>query len=94
MCEYAHATGNSLENLNNYWKVIESGRYLQGGCIWDWVYQNIDLNQMGVGGDDSWGARTHPEYTLPARPDAYHFRITPLPAAGSSIESLVKRSFH
>ncbi len=27
---------------------------------------NIDYKQMGVGGDDSWGARPHPEYTLPA----------------------------
>ena len=25
--------------------------------------------QMGVGGDDSWGARTHPEYLLPAGQD-------------------------
>ena len=24
------------------------------------------LQQMGIGGDDSWGARTHPEYLLPA----------------------------
>ena len=24
------------------------------------------LAQMGVGGDDTWGARTHPEYLLPA----------------------------
>lgn len=27
---------------------------------------NIDYKQMGVGGDDSWGAMTHPEYTLPS----------------------------
>ena len=26
----------------------------------------VALQQMGVGGDDSWGARTHPEYLLPA----------------------------
>ena len=26
----------------------------------------VSLQQMGVGGDDSWGARTHPEYLLPA----------------------------
>ena len=26
----------------------------------------IDYKQMGVGGDDSWGAMTHPEYTLPS----------------------------
>ena len=24
------------------------------------------LQQMGIGGDDSWGAKTHPEYLLPA----------------------------
>ncbi|MBQ9663868.1 MAG: DUF4981 domain-containing protein [Oscillospiraceae bacterium] len=27
------------------------------------------MQQMGVGGDDSWGARTHPEYLLPAEQD-------------------------
>ena len=26
----------------------------------------VALAQMGVGGDDSWGAKTHPEYLLPA----------------------------
>jgi beta-galactosidase len=30
---------------------------------------------MGVGGDTSWGARTHPEYTLPAKEYVYKFRI-------------------
>lgn len=29
------------------------------------------LMQMGVGGDDSWGARTHPEYLLPAEKDLH-----------------------
>lgn len=29
----------------------------------------VALQQMGVGGDDSWGARTHPEYLLPAETD-------------------------
>jgi beta-galactosidase len=33
---------------------------------------------MGVGGDDSWGARTHPEYTLPAKQYQYEFVIEPL----------------
>jgi len=33
---------------------------------------------MGVGGDDSWGARTHPEYTLPAQNYVFRFRICPL----------------
>jgi beta-galactosidase len=32
---------------------------------------------MGVGGDDSWGARTHPEYTLQANEYSYKFRFKP-----------------
>jgi beta-galactosidase len=43
----------------------------------DTVTVNIDYKQMGVGGDDSWGARTHPEYTLPAKPYSYSFRLRP-----------------
>ena len=31
----------------------------------DLVNLNIDLGQMGVGGDDSWGAIIHPQYRLP-----------------------------
>ena len=31
----------------------------------------VALAQMGVGGDDSWGARTHPEYLLPAEQDLH-----------------------
>ena len=29
----------------------------------------VALQQMGIGGDDSWGAKTHPEYLLPAEKD-------------------------
>jgi beta-galactosidase len=29
----------------------------------------VAMQQMGVGGDNSWGARTHPEYLLPAEKD-------------------------
>ena len=39
----------------------------------DGLTVNIDYGQMGVGGDDSWGARTHAEYTLPAR-DIYTYK--------------------
>ncbi|MEN7550824.1 glycoside hydrolase family 2 TIM barrel-domain containing protein [Rapidithrix thailandica] len=37
----------------------------------------IDYKQMGVGGDDSWGARTHKEYTLPAQDYSYSYRMRP-----------------
>jgi beta-galactosidase len=36
MCEYAHAMGNSLGTLGEYWDAIESTHGLQGGFIWEW----------------------------------------------------------
>jgi beta-galactosidase len=36
---------------------------------------NIDYKQMGVGGDDSWGARTHPQYRLMEKEYSYSFRM-------------------
>ncbi len=41
MCEYAHAMGNSVGNLQDYWDVIEKYDVLQGGCIWDWMDQGL-----------------------------------------------------
>ncbi|WP_348693048.1 glycoside hydrolase family 2 TIM barrel-domain containing protein [Duganella fentianensis] len=38
-CEYAHAMGNSLGNLEQYWQTIRRYKKLQGGFIWDWVDQ-------------------------------------------------------
>jgi len=48
-CEYAHAMGNSVGNLQDYWDLIEEYPALQGGCIWDWVDQGIlSQNEDGV----------------------------------------------
>ena len=41
LCEYAHAMGNSIGNLQDYWDIIEGSKYGIGGCIWDWVDQSI-----------------------------------------------------
>ena len=41
LCEYAHAMGNSVGNLQDYWDVIERFPSLQGGFIWDWVDQGL-----------------------------------------------------
>ena len=40
-CEYAHAMGNSVGNLREYWDAIIGTRYGVGACIWDWVDQSI-----------------------------------------------------
>lgn len=42
----------------------------------------LDLAQTGVGGDDSWGARTHPRYTVSPRAYTYAFVMEPLAPAG------------
>ncbi len=41
MTEYAHAMGNSVGNLQDYWDIIERYPALQGGFIWDWVDQGL-----------------------------------------------------
>ena len=41
MCEYAHAMGNAIGNLREYWDVIYRYPALTGGCIWDWVDQAV-----------------------------------------------------
>lgn len=41
LCEYAHAMGNSVGNLYEYWEAIKKYKHLQGGFIWDWVDQGL-----------------------------------------------------
>lgn len=44
----------------------------------DLVWWNIDYKQMGVGGDNSWGAKPHAEYLLPYRNYEYSFTLRPV----------------
>ncbi len=41
MCEYAHAMGHSVGNLQEYMDAHEASRCGMGGAIWDWVDQAI-----------------------------------------------------
>jgi beta-galactosidase len=50
---------------------------------------NIDYKQMGVGGDDSWGARTHDEYRLTAKEYKYSFRMKAI-TTGEKPEEVAK----
>jgi beta-galactosidase len=56
----------------------------------DFVTFNVDYLQTGVGGDDSWGARPHDQYTLFCKPYQYKFRLTPL-RGGESLPDLSRR---
>jgi beta-galactosidase len=52
LCEYAHAMGNSVGNLQDYWDTIEKYKHLQGGSIWDWVDQG--LRKTDKNGKEFW----------------------------------------
>jgi beta-galactosidase len=54
MCEYAHAMGNSLGSLNDYWDVIRSYDNLQGGFIWEWVDHSINTPIPGNPSETYW----------------------------------------
>ncbi|MDZ7725077.1 MAG: beta-galactosidase small subunit [candidate division KSB1 bacterium] len=56
---------------------------------------NIDHIQMGVGGDDSWGARPHTEYLVEPQEYNFQFRLRPLemdddPASLSNHEYILR----
>ena len=52
LCEYAHAMGNSVGNLSDYWDLIYKYENLQGGFIWDWVDQTFAKKDKN--GRDIW----------------------------------------
>jgi beta-galactosidase len=58
----------------------------------DLVNLNVDLAQMGVGGDNSWGARIHPEYRLLDMKYEYSFRMRPV-SKDDDIMEMVKVKF-
>ena len=59
----------------------------------DFIDLNIDYNQMGVGGDDSWGAKPHNEYRLMAKEYSYSFRFRPYSADKERPEELAGQRF-
>jgi beta-galactosidase len=59
-------TPHELENASHAYELPEA----------HYTVVRAALGQMGVGGDDSWGAKTHPEYLLPANKDlSFTFRF-------------------
>ncbi|MBN2341903.1 MAG: DUF4981 domain-containing protein [Deltaproteobacteria bacterium] len=54
----------------------------------------LNYRQMGVGGDNSWGAQPHPEFQIPANQNyAYSFRLTPISSGKPSPMELKKTGF-
>lgn len=57
VCEYAHAMGNAVGNLAEYWEAFESSPRNMGGCIWDFVDQGLrhswDRARIGLAARDA-----------------------------------------
>jgi beta-galactosidase len=58
----------------------------------EFVNLNVDLGQMGVGGDNSWGALIHPQYRLLDKKYEYSFRFRPV-VKEDNILLLAKKKF-
>jgi beta-galactosidase len=71
---------------------LENAKHINELPQRDTITVNLDYKQMGVGGDDSWGARTHPEYTLPAKPYHYSFRLMPYTPGLGEMDRAARRS--
>lgn len=69
-----HFDMNKLEFDRNAPQNNHGGSITNDNFIW-W---NIDYKQMGAGGDNSWGAKTHSEYMLPYRNYEYSFVLKPV----------------
>ncbi len=61
MIEYAHAMGNSVGNLKDYWAAIEKYPSLQGGFIWDWVDQSLEYSNEHGQKYYAYGKDFHPD---------------------------------
>jgi beta-galactosidase len=48
ICDYAHAMGNSVGNLREYWEPIWKYPRLCGAFIWDWVDQGLLKEENGA----------------------------------------------
>ena len=70
------ALNNSIEDFDQGTK--SNYRHTNDIVLRDTVFVTVDLQQMGVGGDDSWGSRTHPQYILPAADYHFTFRMRPV----------------
>ncbi len=69
MCEFSHAMGNSNGSLSDYWDLIENGRGLQGGFIWEWCDHGI---LVGPGGADTPTLKVAPGPNVAMGPNPGH----------------------
>jgi hypothetical protein len=69
------ALNNPIEDFDQGKK--ENYRHTNDIISRDKVFVTVDLMQMGVGGDNSWGAMPHPQYLLPAGDYVFKCKLIP-----------------
>ena len=67
----------SVNALHHTTEDLMSAKHPHELPVRDFVVLNLDQQQQGVGGDDSWGAWPHPQFLIPCREQAYSFRLRP-----------------
>ncbi len=55
----------------------------------DYITLNLDLEQQGVGGDNSWGAWPHEQFLIPCQEYHYEFRLKPF-TEGEDLDKLAR----
>ncbi|SHE45930.1 beta-galactosidase [Mariniphaga anaerophila] len=60
-----------MEDMNDY-------RHTNDIVKKDGVFITTDMRQMGIAGDNSWGARPYKQYTIPAQDYEFEFTIEPV----------------
>jgi len=91
------AVGSPLMEFNALWYTPE--QMTQKKYPWDLVKDSnisfrIDLREMGVGGDNSWGARTHSEFVNDTKKSYKHtFRLAPVDNQKGSFRSIALQGF-
>ncbi len=64
----SHYSKAELEKCDHPYKMVKSKD----------IFVNIDLGQMGVGGDTAWGAQTHDEFRFKGAKYTLKYRVVPL----------------
>lgn len=83
------ATGEPFMNVNvqDYsMKALNESKTSHFLVRGDKTYVNIDLKQMGLGGDDSWSPRVHAEYLLREKEYRFSFTLKPISNLAESLE--------
>jgi len=65
-------------NKFDLYQVKEAPRHSAAVPLSDTTTVRIDMLQMGVGGDNSWGAMPHDEFLIPAKEYQFNFTLIPL----------------